>query len=155
MAIKNSRDGYHFNHKHWQLYKKGIPPLKQELFHCAVGIILGDATMSKAHREAHIKFEQRYKQKEFLDHLFQLFKGYCFMESPQKRLELRGERAGQVKSYWFKTFSHGTFTDLYSQFYRAKKKCINKTFLEGGLTERGFAYWVMSDGSLEKGGVIA
>ena len=152
MAIRNSRDGYHFNSKHWQLYKKQIPPLEESLFHCAVGMILGDATLSKTHIHAHIKFEQGHKQKDFLDHLFQLFREYSFMEAPGSRLSLAGERAGEVKSYWFKTFSQSTFTLLYHSFYREKRKFVDRHFLENALSPRGLAYWVMSDGSLQKGG---
>lgn len=151
-TIKNSREGTHLNRKYWQLYKKKIPPLPPALFQCAVGMALGDATHSKSHVSTHLKFEQGYKEKSFLDHLYSLFKGYCFMEQPGTRLELRGKRKGEVKSYWLRTFSHPSFTQLYNSFYVEKRKSVEKDFLSSALTARGCAYWVMSDGSLQKGG---
>jgi len=61
-------------------------------------MILGDASISKRHSQASIKFEQGYKQTEFLLHLFELFKGYCFMSKPGKRISLNGVRKGLLKS---------------------------------------------------------
>ena len=151
-AARNSKDGYHFNEKHWQLYKEQVLPMNSSLFECAVGMVLGDATMAKPYKTAHIKFEQGYKQKDFVFHLFQLFSKYCFMEQPGDREEKKGARKGQIKSYWFKTFSHTTFTRIYHSLYRGGKKYIDKDFLSGALTNRALAYWSMSDGSLQKGG---
>ena len=48
--------------------------------------------------EAYIKFEQGHRQKPFLDQLFDVFRVYCFMEGPGRRLFLSGERVGEVKS---------------------------------------------------------
>lgn len=149
---KNSRDGYHLNHKHWQLYKQQTPSMDGVLLQCALGMVLGDATISKRYREAHIKFEQGYKQKDFLHHLFQLFKRYCFMEHPGVRLEKHGPRAGQVKSYYFRTFSHSTFSALHQPFYPGGKKSVDGDFISQNITPRALAYWGMSDGSLQKGG---
>jgi hypothetical protein len=61
-------------------------------------MILGDASIYKKHIQASIKFEQGYKQTEFLIHLFELFKTYCFMTEPGKRITLHGVRKGLVKS---------------------------------------------------------
>ena len=38
--------------------------------------------MYKVSREAHMKFQQKYKQKLFLEHLFNIFGKYIFMEKP-------------------------------------------------------------------------
>jgi hypothetical protein len=62
-------------------------------------MILGDACMYKVSKHALIKFEQGYLQENFLFHLFDLFKLYCFMNTPGKRLELKGIREGQIKSF--------------------------------------------------------
>ena len=40
-------------------------------------MVLSDASMTRVSHEAYIKFEQGYEQKSFVDHLFEIFKGYC------------------------------------------------------------------------------
>jgi hypothetical protein len=62
-------------------------------------MILGDACMYHVTKQALIKFEQGYLQQEFLYHLFDLFKLYCFMAEPGKRLNLSGPRKGLIKSF--------------------------------------------------------
>ena len=156
--INNYKNKFNLNSKYWQDYKKTLPFLPSHLFESAVGMILGDATMYKVSREAYIKFEQGFKQKDFLYSLFEEFKTYSFMEKPGTRLFLRGPMKGEKKSFWFKTFSHQSFTKLYTLFYKPvifnKKvkyeKRVNKSLIRDFLTPRGLAYWVMCDGSLGK-----
>lgn len=83
--INNYKNGYHLNSKYWQNYKKTLPLLPKHCFQIAFGIILGDASIYKVSNQAYIKFEQGYKQKAFLQHLFDNFKTYCFMNTPGKR----------------------------------------------------------------------
>ena len=108
--IKNTRDGYHLNSKYWQDWKQKLPLLPEVLKEIAIGMLLSDACMYKISNNALIKFEQGYKQEKFLFHLFDLFKLYCFMIEPGKRVTLIGPRKGLTKSFWFKTFSHTSFT---------------------------------------------
>lgn len=75
-------------------------------------MILGDGSLFKKSHHSGIKFEQGYKQKEFLYHLFDLFSLYTFMDVPGQRIDLHSKRKGLVKSFWFKTFSHYSFTEL-------------------------------------------
>lgn len=96
--IKNTKDGYSLNSKYWQEWKKKLPLLPMDLIEVAVGMILGDACMYKTSQQALIKFEQGYQQEEFLFHLFDLFKTYCFMTEPGKRLTIYGPRKGLTKS---------------------------------------------------------
>lgn len=158
--IRNTRDGYHLNSKYWQEHKKNLPYLPFELFQIAVGMILSDACMYKISNHALIKFEQGYIQEEFLFHLFFLFKDYCFMIEPGKRIQLYGERKGLIKSFWFKTFSHAYFDYQWELFYKSSSsnktaiKFINKGLISNHLTERGLAFWVMGDGSLNKKSMI-
>jgi LAGLIDADG DNA endonuclease family len=156
--IRNTRDGYHLNSKYWQEQKQKLPYLPIELFQIAVGMILSDACMYKISNHALIKFEQGYIQEEFLFHLFFLFKDYCFMIEPGKRIQLYGDRKSLIKSFWFKTFSHVYFDSLWELFYKSKTsdkiKFINKGLISNHLTERGLAYWVMGDGSLNKKSMI-
>ena len=86
--IKNYRDGYHLNSKYWQEWKTKLPALSLELKEIVIGMILSDACMYKKSNHALIKFEQGYIQEEFLIHLFSLFKAYCFMVEPGKRIDL-------------------------------------------------------------------
>lgn len=149
-TIKNTKQGYHLNSKFWQNYKSTLPSLPQKLFEISVGMILGDATMYHVSREALIKFEQGYKQKEFVFHLFDMFSPYCFME----KAALRYTKNGDIKSYWFKTFSFPCFTRLYHLFYEKKRtkhgKIVKKGLITDYLTPQGLAYWIMCDGSLQK-----
>ena len=64
--IKNSKDGHYFNSKYWQDWKKSLPLLPSELEEVAIGMVLSDACMYKVSNHALIKFEQGYKQEEFL-----------------------------------------------------------------------------------------
>ena len=89
-------------------------------------MILSDACMYKKSNHSLIKFEQGYAQDEFLNHLFYLFKSYCFMVEPGKRIELYGERKGLIKSLWFKTFSHYSFDAIWSLFYIKDQTLPNK-----------------------------
>jgi len=150
---RNYKDGYSLNSKYWKDWKKNfLPVLPEELVEIAIGMILGDASISKRHNQASIKFEQGYKQTEFLIHLFELFKNYCFMTEPGKRFNLNGERKDLLKSLWFKTFSHPSFTEIWNLFYfnNSNKKSIKQGLILNHLTDRSLAYWIMSDGSLQK-----
>jgi len=152
--IKNYKDGYHLNSKYWQNWKKSLPPLSKDLKDIAIGMILSDACMYKKSNHALIKFEQGYLQEKFLLHLFDIFKTYCFMNEPGKRLELKGFRKGLTKSLWFKTFSHYSFTDIWNLFYIKYEgkfiKKIQKGLIRNNLTSKGLTYWIMGDGSLQK-----
>lgn len=68
-----------------------------------------------ARTRALVKFEQGGRspdQKEFLFHLFQECKEYCFMTEPGIRKHIHGPKQGEVKSAFrrFKTFSHTSFS---------------------------------------------
>ena len=114
---KNSRDGYDFRSKYWQDWKKKLPELPLFLKEVSIGMILSDATMYKVSKHAFIKFEQGYQQQDFLRYLFDIYKLYCFMDEPGVRFELKGPRKGLPKSFWFKTFSHPSFTEIWNLFY--------------------------------------
>ena len=149
--INNQRDGHHLNSKYWQDWKSKLPVLPSELQEIAIGMILSDACMYKKSKHPLIKFEQGYLQKEFLFHLFSIFKLYCFMLEPGKRFSLEGPRKDLIKSYWFKTFSHSYFDYLWDLFYpELEGKKITNGLILNHLTERGLAYWIMGDGSLSK-----
>jgi len=45
--INNYKDGYNLNSKYWKEWKKSLPLLPLELIEISIGIILGDASISK------------------------------------------------------------------------------------------------------------
>lgn len=110
--INNSRllKGLPKTSKYWQDWKKNNPKLNQYLKSIAIGMILGDAGLYKVGKEAYIKFEQGPKQKDFIENLFDKFKLYTFMNKLGIRYQKNNKST--IKSYWFKTYSHETFTDL-------------------------------------------
>lgn len=135
--IKNTKNGFHLNSKYWQQWKNNRPELNNYLYQICIGMILSDCTMYRISREAYIKFEQGSKQHEFINHLFKQLKGYVFIEE----LGVRLNKDSTVKSYWFKTFSHTTFTKLYMKFYPSgSRKSICKDIILSGLNEIGLAY---------------
>nr|YP_009106640.1 putative site-specific DNA endonuclease [Dicloster acuatus]YP_009106655.1 putative site-specific DNA endonuclease [Dicloster acuatus]AIT95466.1 putative site-specific DNA endonuclease [Dicloster acuatus]AIT95469.1 putative site-specific DNA endonuclease [Dicloster acuatus] len=149
--IKNRRHGYHLNSSYWQNYKKTVPDLSDTQFQIAVGMICEDATMRRVSKEAFIKFEQGYKQKDFVFHLFDNFGGYTFVDSPKTRFD---DKKKKIKSYWFRTFSHKNFTPLFESFYKLRldgkyRKTITPNLVFDLVTPRSLAYWIMSDGSLQ------
>lgn len=97
--------------------------------------------------------EKGYKQKVFVDHLFQMFHSYCFMEKPGIRFETSHTMPRKIKSYWFKTFSHPLFSHIFDAVYQYNGKKYVKTLSEENLwnflTDRSLAYWIMCDGSLQ------
>ena len=90
----------------------------------------------KRKRRRQRESKQGYKQEEFLFFLFNLFKLYCFMNEPGKRLEIRGPLKGSVKSFWFKTFTHESFTEIWNLFYEKNKKVIIRRKREPDLQGR-------------------
>jgi hypothetical protein len=151
--IKNTLHGYHLNSSYWQTYKQTLPKLPKHLQEIAFGMILGDAGVTHVSKHASMKFEQGYKQKDFVFTLFDLFQSYCFMERPSVRYTTQGN----IKSYWFKTFSFPCFTELYNLFYKSVegqgvRKTIPKGLLTRFLTPTSLTYWIMCDGSLQNDG---
>lgn len=145
-SIKNIKFGHHLNSNFWQDWKRKRPFLNHSLYQVCIGIVLSDATMYGISKDAIIKFEQGYAQKEFIDHLYQKMKGYTFIDLPG----IRYDKIGNVKSYWFKTFSHPTFSIIYQLFYNIKKKSIQPSLVLNHLEKEGLAYWVIGDGSLHR-----
>lgn len=150
--MKNTRlkHGLPKTSKYWQDWKNNNSNLNSILREIAVGMILGDASLSKVGKEASIKFEQGYKQKEFIEDLFLKYKDYIFMEELGIRY-LKDKIT--VKSYWFRTYSHKTFTELWDLFYdensNKRSKIIKPNLILNELGPIGLAYWIMCDGSLQ------
>ena len=136
------RDGYHYNTKYWKNYKESLREEK-ELREVYIGCMLGDATLSQRGEKASIKFEQGLRNKEYLFHLFEISKRYVFKKEPGVRME-----GNKVKSYYFRTFNLEIFKEIGDLFKVKGKKRIKEGLILEELSERGLAYWIMDDGSL-------
>jgi len=97
----------------------------------AVGMVLSDACMYKVSTHALIKFEQGYLQEQFLHHLFEIFKPYCFMDAPGRRIDLTGPRKGLTKSLWFKSFLITHLQLFGTCFTHSVKTKLSKLFQKG------------------------
>lgn len=80
------------------------------------------------------------------------------MEKPGKCFYLSVLHKEKVKSFWFKTFSHSSFTQLFNLFYKetiynsklCRKKKISENLIKNYLTFKKLAYWIMCHGFLQK-----
>lgn len=116
-----------------------------------VGTLLGDATIAKTKRVAfNVKFEQKLANKEYINHLYEIFEPY--VGTPPKVRNITGGGAKNRQSIWFRTYRHIDFKFYYDLFYIPKnstdlrKKRVPK-LIHKFLTARALAYWFMDDGS--------
>ena len=80
MMNNSYKDGKHLNSKYWKIYKSKIPNWSENLLNIAIGILLGDGCMYKKSNNPIIKLEQGSIHKDYLFHLYDLFKLYTFNE---------------------------------------------------------------------------
>ena len=119
-----------------------------------VGTLLGDATISKSKSIAlNVKFEQKLANKEYVNHLYEIFEPY--VGTPPRVRNITGGGAKDRQSIWFRTYRHIDFKFYYDLFYRKtnknnladlRKKRVPK-LIHKFLTPRALAYWFMDDGS--------
>lgn len=141
------KNGKHILSKYWQDWKLDQPSLTEFQYSVLIGMILSDACIIKTNKYPYVKFEQGYAQKEFIKNLFNIFKTHCFSENISERFILN-----KIHSYWFKTFSHPTFTSVYDLFYIEgnKNKIVRSNLVLKEVNDIALAYWIMGDGSLHK-----
>lgn len=119
-----------------------------------VGTLLGDSTISKTKGIAwNIKFEQKLANREYVNHLYEIFEPY--VGTPPKVRNITGGGAKDRKSIWFRTYRHVDLKFYYDLFYiktnknnstDLRKKRVPK-LIHKFLTPRALAYWFMDDGS--------
>lgn len=116
------------------------------------GLYLGDLHGEKSSQTANarLKFEQGINHKEYLDHLYELFKSYCTENPPQICNQSPHKITG--KSYTstrFRTYSLPCFTKLHNLFYidGIKKVPLN---IKSMFTEYSLAYLLADDGCFDK-----
>jgi LAGLIDADG DNA endonuclease family len=98
--------------------------LPQNLINILVGLILGDLTMQKFTKNGspNLQFEQGLVHKEYIFHLYDLFKDYCKTE-PKITERKPDTHSGKVYTrVRFNTRCLPCFKDLYSLFYPEGKK---------------------------------
>lgn len=83
---KNLKDGLNIRSKYWQDKKKNIKDLPPELQEAAIGILQGDGNIQRISNHAFIKMDQGSMHRDYLYHLYELFKDYTF-SSPSIRYE--------------------------------------------------------------------
>lgn len=113
-----------------------------------IGTLLGDSSISKQKTKSYnIKFEQSIKNKEYIYHLYFIFKDWVGTE-PKIR-NIKGGNAFDRQSIWFRTYRHKNLNYYYNEFYFENKKRIPK-LIHRYLTPRVLAYWFMDDGTKTK-----
>ena len=111
-----------------------------------IGLILGDLYISRRYDNAKLEFEQGLVNKDYIFHLYDLFKDYS---NSEPKISDRKPNFRTNKIYTrvrFQTKSLPCFNEYHNLFYvnRIKKIPLNIGEL---LTARGLAYWAMDDGS--------
>lgn len=123
--------------------------LSEELGQILVGLLLGDLYGQKQGVNARFIFKQGLIHKDYLMHLFELFKNYCFNAPITSDLLASKITAKVYSSIRFHTYSLPCFNELYESFYVGGKKVIPHNIGEL-LTPLGLAFWISDDGSYDK-----
>ena len=116
-----------------------------------IGLLLGDLCAQKRsiNGNTNLHFEQGYKNKEYLLHLYDLFKDYC-NSKPKISNRLPDKRTNKVYSrIRFVTYSLPCFNEFHKLFYLNNKKVIPLN-IEELLTPLGLTYWICDDGTFCK-----
>lgn len=125
--------------KFWQEWKMNQPNLNEYLKSVAIGMAISDATIQLHGKYAYIKFEQSKMQYFLVHQLFYLFRAYTFSHHIGVRMD---KNKTDIKSFYFKTFSHPTFLELYNKLYINGKKELSSELLNE-IDEVVLAYWIM------------
>lgn len=130
-----------------EAYKQKLS-LSPEQREALIGLILGDAHLETQNggRTYRLKIEHGAKQRDYVEHLYQMFQDWVRTPPKEKEKFSRGGPPGQ--NIWFSTLSHGSFRFYAGQFYRGRRKIVPK-LIARWLTPRGLAYWFMDDGSIK------
>jgi len=123
----------------------GIDFLPSEISEILIGLILGDVHASKASsKNTRFLFEQGEVDREYLYHLYEIFKDYCKTEPKiSSRFDKRVKK--NYTRIKFSTLSSPLFNYYYELFYVDGRK-IAPVNLGKLLTPRSLAYWAMDDG---------
>jgi|SRR3989338_1015464 len=112
-----------------------------------IGTILGDGHLEQLYTPelSRLKVEHSYKQKDYVDWLYQEFKNWVRTEPKLKIKKVWGKIH---KNYGFCTYGHRLLGNFQKEFYVEKKKVI-PTDLIKNITPLVLAVWYMDDGSIK------
>jgi hypothetical protein len=123
-----------------------VPIILHEIL---IGSLLGDLFAEKPNKNCNtrIQFKQSIINKEYLDHMYTLFKEFC-NSSPLvlSRFDDRPNKNKEYTALKFQTASLPCFNIYRELFYNSEGRKILPLNLGELLTERGLAYWLMDDG---------
>lgn len=129
-----------------KLYKQQLFKLTKKQKEIAIGVLLGDGCLQTQNKGKtfRLKFEQSFKHKDYIDHLFEIFDPWIL--SNPKLVTRINKNKNIVKTFQLQTFSHIAFNELAELFLDFNfKKSIN-TNIEKNFTSQSLAYWFMDDG---------
>lgn len=117
--------------------KLKITKLQKEIL---IGLILGDAHLERSPNglSYRLKIEQSKNKKDYIDHLYDLYKDWTNLPPKNKRENLFFQSKFS-ESLWF----YGT------TFYNKDNIKIIPKLINRWLTPRAIAYWYMDDGSIK------
>lgn len=128
--------------------------LTQELKDILIGLCLGDINIQKQGVNARLMFSQGTVHKDYLDHLYSLFKDYCSSEPKVFNMAAHKVTGLIYSRVTFYTYSLPCLNELYELFYSsAQLGCIQKIVpvnIKELLTPLSLAYWLADDGSFCK-----
>nr|QVG61568.1 hypothetical protein [Rhizoctonia sp.] len=129
--------------------------LSDELKQILVGLLLGDLCSQKQSNSLNPRliFSQGLVHKDYIFHLYELFKGYCSV-APKISDRLPDKRTGKIYTrVQFLTYSLPCFNELYNLFYPEGVKVVPSNIFEL-LTPLGLAYFISDDGTFSKSNQI-
>ncbi|PJA83205.1 MAG: hypothetical protein CO146_01605 [Candidatus Nealsonbacteria bacterium CG_4_9_14_3_um_filter_37_29] len=112
-----------------------------------IGLILGDGHLEKLYTPTlgRLKVEHSYKQKDYVDWLYEEFRNWVRSKPKSKRKKVWNKT---YLNYGFLTYGHRMLGEFQERFYRNRKKIVPKE-LEKDITSLGLAIWFMDDGSIK------
>lgn len=128
-----------------------LTPFQQQVL---VGLILGDLFIQrrKPTHNSYLMFKQSAHNKEYMFHLYEIFKEFCLMKP--KVISFNDKRNDQTySSVVFNTRSLSCFNSYRELFYPIGIKDIPEN-IGNLLTPISLAYWIMDDGTKERKGFI-
>jgi len=117
--------------------KLKITKLQKEVL---IGLILGNARLEKSLNglSFRLKIEQSAKKKDYIWHLYDMFKDWCYQEPKSKKNNLYFQTKFSISLLYYGL-----------KFYNNEKKKIIPKLIHRWLTPRTLAYWYMDDGCIK------
>jgi len=153
----NKKFDFYFNiSRGYRTSKKVNLIVSNDLHEIIIGSLLGDLTAEKPNDKCNtrLQFKQSFINKEYIYHLYSLFKEYC--GTKPLNMSKFDSRVNKNKIYYaikFQTLSLPCFNIYRKLFYNSEGKKILPSNIEELLTVKGLAYWIMDDGYKSKKGL--